>query len=111
LMAEDESRFPGGFRLKKGLFGASIVFDRYLDIGATVKVKKNAVVVSRVERNNNVTRNGKMNTQRAADFVQTAGSVFHAMKTGEFGDGLIGGAKYYMSIRDTMREVLKGLTA
>ena len=45
LMDQDRSRFPGEFKLKKGLFGTAIVFDKYMGFGATIKVKESMIII------------------------------------------------------------------
>jgi len=87
LMEQDKARFPGNFKLKKGLFGASIVFDMYMNMGAKVKAKGTEVIINRLEQNKNVIRQqggkNRMQINQMADFVQSTKSVVNSLKTGK----------------------------
>ena len=111
LMEQDKARLPGEFKLEKGLLGASIVFDKYMNIGAKVSVKESTVTVSRTEQNKSVSRQqggkNRMSFNQMSDFVQSTQSVINAVQTGEFGDDLTGGLNYFQSICDAMRELLQ----
>jgi len=107
LMEQGRARFPGDFKLKKGLFGASIVFKRYMDIGAKITTKENTVIVKRTEVEKNVNRNNRMSISKMADIVQTTQSVIHTVKTGEVSENLMGGANYFKGICEVMHELLQ----
>ena len=107
LMDRDRNRFPGDFKLKKGLFGESIVFDKYMDFGAKIKVRKDTVIITRIEPSNNSNSRKRRSIGQLAEVVKTAQTVIDAVKTGEISEDLMGGPKYFQDICKAVREMLQ----
>ena len=103
LMARNETDFPGRFRLKKGLFGKSIVFDIYMTIKPSIRVKDNIVKITALQQSSSV----KVGNMPSIDIKATK-QVLQATKEGGLGKALTGGPEYYNSIADTLRELLQG---
>ena len=70
-------------------------------------MKECTIIINRVGQSKNVSRNGRMRIDRAADFKQTANNVVHALKTGDVNETLMAGTNYFHSICETMRELLQ----
>jgi len=97
LMEQSKDKFPGKFKLKKGLFGASVAFDTYMQIQPRVKVKDNTVIVRKVQSSTKVGGIDIKATQQASQ----------AAKSGGLGSVVTGGPEYFLKVCDAMRELLK----
>ena len=102
-MVQNETDFPGRFRLKKGLFGKAIVFDTYMTIQPRISVKDNKVKISVLQQSTSV----KVGNMPSIDIKATK-QVLQAAKEGGLGKALTGGPEYYNSIADALRELLQG---
>ena len=102
-MTQYETIFPGRFRLKKGLFGKSIVFDIYMTVLPKISVKKNIVKTSVSQRSTSV----KVGNLPKIDIKATQQTI-QATKEGGLGKAITGGPDYYHSITDALRELLQG---
>ena len=107
LMDQSRPLFPGDFKLKKGMFGSSIVFSRYMDIGVEIITKGNTVVIKRTQASKSVSSNNRMSIDKIADFTQTTQSVVHNLETGKLSEGFMGGANYFKGICAALRELLQ----
>jgi hypothetical protein len=88
---------PGKFRLKKGLFGKSIKFDVYMQIRPTVTAKGNTVIIRRT----------KQSTQVGGVDIRDTKQRIAALKEGGLKSAALGGAEYFVKIRNALREILK----
>ena len=93
---------PGKFKLKKGLFGKSILFDVYMQTQPRVTVKENVVTVRRVNSSTTVSVGGSPSID-FKDMKQRVG----AFKEGGLKQAAFGGQDYFNGVCDAMREVLK----
>ena len=107
LMEQSKDRFPGDFKLKKGLFGTSIVFDKHMDFGAKVQVKEDTVILKRKEPSNNTNSHKRKSIGQLVEVAETAQSAINAVKAGEVSEDLMGGPNYFKSICEAMHELLQ----
>ena len=107
LMEQGRALLPGDFKLKKGLFGMSIVFDKYMDFGAEIKIKEAAVIIRRIEPGNNSNTRKRRSIGQLVEVAKTAQTVINAVKTGEVSEDLMEGPNYFQSICAAMRELLQ----
>ena len=107
LMEQVKTRFPGEFRSKKGMFGTSIVFDKYMGFGTVIKVKETIIKIKRIDPSNNSKNRKNKSVAHLVNIVKTAQSVYDAMTTGEVNEDLLGGPNYFKDICDAMRELLQ----
>ncbi|HZK28493.1 MAG TPA: hypothetical protein VFD00_13235 [Thermoclostridium sp.] len=105
LMKQNSEKMPGKFKLKKGLFGKSILFDVVMQTQPRITVKNNLVTVRRMNNSTSVGV-GNMPTMDFKDMKQRA----KAVKEGGFGKAISGGAEYFGSACDAMVELLKTYT-
>lgn len=91
------TEIPGKFVLKKGFFGKSIRFDIYMKVRPVVKVKGNIVTIKKTEQSTTV---GGVDFK---DMKQKAA----ALKDGGVKKALMGGIEYYITVADTVKEILK----
>ena len=103
LMIQNETAYPGRFRIKRGLFGKSIVFDIYMTIKPSISVKDNIVKIRALQQSSSV----KVGNMPSIDIKATK-QVLQATKEGGLGKALTGGPEYYNSIADALRELLQG---
>ena len=91
------AEIPGKFELKKGLFGKSIRFDIYMKIRPVVTVKGNVVTVRKTESSTTV---------GGVDFKNMSQKKA-AFKEGGVKKALMGGIEYYITVANTVKEILK----
>jgi hypothetical protein len=102
LMIQTPAKLPGSFKLKKGLMSKSIYFDVFVQEQPRITVKGNTVTVRRMRKKSNVGI-GNMPSMDFKAMKQTA----QAVKDGGFTKSISGGAEYFVSVCDAMRELLK----
>ena len=102
LMVQCENTFPGRFRLKKGLFGKSIVFDLYMNIKPRISVKDNVVKVSMIQQSTKVSAGGMPSID-----IKATKQRIQAAKEGGLGKAFTGGPDYYNGVLDATRELLQ----
>ena len=107
LMDQDRSRFPGEFKLKKGLFGTSIVFDKYMGFGTTIKVKESMIIIKRISPSSNNRNHKNQSISHLVEIVDSSQNVIDAVTTGKVSDDLLGGPNYFKNICEVMRELLQ----
>ena len=107
LMERAKTRFPGEFKSKKGIFGTSIVFDKYMGFGTIIKVKKTMINIKRIDPSSNSKSRKNKSMAHLVNVVKTAQSVYDSMTTGEVNEDLLGGPNYFKDICDAMRELLQ----
>jgi len=107
LMEQAKTQFPGNFKLKKGVFGTSIVFDKYMGFGTTVRVKETKIHLKRMNPSSNSKNRKNRSLAHLVNIAKTAQSVGHAIKTGEINEDLLGGPNYFRDICEVMRELLQ----
>ena len=107
LMDQDRSRFPGEFKLKKGLFGTSIAFDKYMGYGTIIKVKESMIVIKRISPSSNNRSHKNQSISHLVEIVDSSQNVIDAVTTGKVSDDLLGGPNYFKNICEVMRELLQ----
>ena len=103
LMVRNETAFPGKFRLKKGLFGKSIVFDLYMNIKPIIRVKDSMVKVSSIQQSTTVSAGGMPGID-----IKATKQRIQAAKNDGIGKAFTGGPDYYNAVISAMRELLQG---
>ena len=83
MMVKSDVGFPGQFKINKGIFGTSILFETYMAVQPTVTIKNTTVTVRRFEV---------------------------PQREGPFTKGWIGGSEYFNEVCNKMRELLRDLT-
>ena len=106
-MEQNKARLPGEFRLKKGLFGTSIVFDKYMGYCVAVKVKGAKVTMKRIDPGSNSKSRRNQSAEHLAEMGRSAQSVISSIMSGEVSDDLLGGPNYFKNICEVMRELMK----
>lgn len=101
LMVENAGRFPGKFKLKKGLFGSSITFDVLMQIQPVIKVKDNTVTIRKIQNKTQVGIGGGP----MADFKHLQQTA-NAVKEGGFKKAITGGAEYFLQVCSVLEELL-----
>ena len=101
LMLQGGTEFPGKFKLKKGLFGKSIIFDVLMQIQPRVSVKDNVVTVRKVQSSTKVGVGGM-----AVD-VKATQQRMQAAKEGGLGKAFTGGIDYFLNVIEAMRGLLQ----
>jgi len=107
LMEQGRARFPGGFKLKKGLFGASVVFDKHKGYGAKIKVKEAAVIIKRIDPSDNANTHKSGSIKQLVEVVKIAQMAVNSVNIGEIDEELMEGPNYFISICNVMRELLQ----
>jgi len=102
LMVQSGIEFPGKFKLKKGLFGKSIVFDVIMQTQPRIKVKDDVVIVRKVRSSTRVSVGG----MPGIDIKATQQRV-QAAKEGGLGKAFTGGIDYFLNVIEAMRGLLQ----
>jgi len=93
---------PGAFKLKKGLFGKSILFDTVMQIQPRLYVKENAIIVRKVSNSVKVgVGSGPM-----IDYKDAKQRV-SALKEGGLKSAAFGGNDNFTSVCEKLREILQ----
>ncbi|MCL2785361.1 MAG: hypothetical protein FWD55_07995 [Propionibacteriaceae bacterium] len=106
LMTQYAYAMPGRFELKKGLMGASIKFDEYLETEPVIKVKGSVVTVSKSTVSSGVSING-MDLGAPKRMAQQA----QAFQEGGLGKAITGGQEYFLKVIETMKWLLQNRMA
>ncbi len=106
LMTESGVQFPGNFKLKKGLFGKSIIFDVFMQVQPQITVKDNVVTCRKMSSSTTVSTGVSSNATVGMD-IKASKQFKEAMKEGGFKKAVSGGAEYFIGVCDALREVLK----
>ena len=93
---------PGGFQLKKGLFGSYIRFDTYMTMQPRVKVKDGVVKVSRVTVETEVNGMDLRAASQAINTLRHGGSMM---------DVVMAGPEYFLRVCAELENVLEGRIA
>ena len=96
--------FPGMFRLKKGLFSKSIVFDVVMQIQPRVKVKDNVVIVRKIRSSTKISVGGMPGVD-----IRATGQRLQAAQEGGLGKAFTGGIDYFLNVIEAMRALLQNL--
>ncbi len=102
LMLENAEKFPGKFKLKKGLMGKAINFDVFMQTQPKITIKDKIVTIRRVGNSTSVGI-GNMPSMDFKDLKQRV----NAVKDGGLGKAVSGGADYFSSVCDVMQDILK----
>ncbi len=102
MMMENSNKFPGKFKLKKGLSGKAIDFDVFMKTEPKITLKDNVVTIRRIGNSTSVGI-GNMPAMDFKAIKQTIGSV----KEGGMGKAVSGGAEYFSQVCDAMQELLQ----
>lgn len=105
LMLQNSEKFPGKFKLKKGLLGKSILFDVFMQTQPRITVKEDKVTIRRMGNSTSVGV-GNMPSVDFKDLKQRT----QAVKEGGFGKAISGGAEYFGSVCDAMVDLLSAYT-
>lgn len=101
LMVQNQEAFPGKFKLKKGLFGASISFDVFMNVKPFIKTKENTVTVRKMQSSTKVGVGG-MNID-----IKATQQAMSAAKEGGIGKAVTGGQDYFLQVIEAVGAVLK----
>lgn len=102
LMMENPEKMPGKFKLKKGIFGKSILFDVVMQTQPRITVKDNIVTVRRMGNSTTV----GVGNMPGIDFKSLKQRT-KAVKEGGFSKAISGGAEYFGSVCDVMVDLLQ----
>ena len=102
LMVQSGIEFPGRFKLKKGLFGKSIIFDVLMQIQPRVTVKDNMVIIRKVRSSTKVSVGGMPGVD-----IKATKQRIQAAKEGGLGKAVSGGLDYYTNVIELMRGLLQ----
>lgn len=95
------AELPGAYKLKKGLFGKSILFDVYMQVQPKITVKGNLVTCRKMNSQTTVSSGGLGIDLKASK------QYMAAMKEGGLKKAVSGGPEYFHGVCDALREVLK----
>ena len=105
LLTQGSIGFPGNFRLKKGLFGKSILFDVYMQVQPRITVKENIVTCRKISSSTTVST-GIGGASFGTD-LKASKQYRDAMRDGGLKKAISGGPEYFHGVCDALREVLK----
>jgi len=92
-----DSKLPGKYQLKKGLFGTFIKFDTYLTIQPRVKIKNNIVKVTRMT----------VQTKTGGVDIKAASQAIKAVREGGVMGAALGGMEYFVGVCEELERVLR----
>jgi len=94
------AELPGKFKLKKGLFGKSILFDVYMQVQPRITVKNNLVTCRKMNSQSTMSSGGMgIDLKASKQYAQ-------AIKEGGVKSAIAGGPQYFHGVCDALREML-----